>query len=244
MNIDDTNKFQLIDDYLNGGLSQDDADKFKAFMQSDRDLALDVNIVEELNESVRFGAAENELRNTLGSIRTEDTNRGFNIVKPLFIAFLLGALLFTLFKFFGPAIDQPTQRNTVYQQYAMVEDLSLTTKSLDVDPNVRKLETAYNNQNYLEALPIIDNLLKVKPNDLDILLAKGIALMKTDQDEAALNVFQFITTLGPRVNKQNWYQALIYCKQGEKEKAKAVLNDIISTNDYNSAKAKEIIAKL
>ena len=244
MNIDDTNKFQLIDDYLNGGLSQDDTDKFKAFMQSDRDLALDVNIVEELNESVRFGVAENDLRKTLGTIRTEDTNRGSTFVKPLIIALLLSALLFTLFKFYGSSIDQPSQTNNLYQQYAMVEDLSLTTKSVDVDPNFRKLETAYNSQNYLEALPIIDNLLNAKPKDLDILLAKGIALMKTNQDEAALNVFEYMTSLGPRVNKQYWYQALTYCKLGEKEKAKAVLNDIISTNGYNSTKAKEIIAKL
>jgi len=244
MKIDESNKYQLIDQYLSGDLSTDDVDKFKAFMQGDKDLTLEVNIISEMSEAAAFESKQADLKETLNHIRKSDPTIKAPILKYAAVAGALALLLFLMFKFFAPQLGQENTTDEIYQQFAMVEPLALTTKSADLDLDLREIQLAFNKENYEEVLPFIHNYLTNKPKDLDVLLAQGISLMKTNQLEDAHKTFDNIKALNPRVKQYQWYQALTYLKQGQKAEAKKLLLVITNTNSYNSDLAKKLITKL
>lgn len=248
MNLNENNKYQLIDDFLSGGMSKDDVDKFKAYMQGDSDLSLDINLINELEEATQFIPLSDQLKNTLSQIKQEegDVKGGKSsglIIKTALVALILAGLLFTMFKFFNPTETEqsPTQ---MYLAYAEIEPLELTTKSAEAQFDLRALQDYYNAKDFQNALPEIDKYLTQKPKDLDILLAKGISLMNLNQLDQAQQVFSQISSLGPRVKKSQWFSALAYLKAGKSDQAKTLLTAIVETKSYNYQKAKTLLANL
>ncbi len=244
MNFDNENKYHLFDQYLGGDMNPQDIDKFKAFMQSDADLALDLQILSEMNEATTFSNAEAQLRSTLGQIRKEHTPAPAKgrVTRYILFALLMGIILYSCFYFFLSKNVVP--ENTLHQQYALVEPLHLTTKSGSQVTDLRLLQEHYNTGKYEAALPLIDRYLSKNPRDMDVLLAKGIALMETGDYDRAHHMFRSMSMLSPRVKKYRWYQALLYMKKGEVEDTKRVLNDIINSKTYNYEKAKQLLGKL
>lgn len=248
MNINENNKFQLIDDYLKGGMSQDEIDSFRAFMQSDKDLALDAAITMEIEEASAFRPIESQLRDTLGNIRREKTGANHpsttknNTVKLAVIAAVLGLLTYFFISLFGQW--NTSQSTDTYQQYAMVEPLELSTKSNQKVENLLELQSSYNQGNYTDALMHINSYLAIYPRDLDVLLAKGIAMTETGSYDQAHKVYATIAALNPRVQKYKWYDALTYIKEGKVAQAKVVLTDISSSKSYNYEQAESLLTRL
>jgi len=246
MNINENNKFQLIDDYLKGGMSQDEIDSFKAFMQSDKDLAYDTAITMEMEEASAFSPAESHLRETLGNIRRERTGQNHqsttknNTLRLALIGAFLGLLTYVLISLFGQF--NAGTADDAYQQYAMVEPLELSTKSTQKVENLLQLQASYNQGNYADALPHIDVYLDLYPRDLDVLLAKGISLTETGAYNQAHKVYAAIAALNPRVQKYKWYDALTYVKEGNLAQAKVLLSDISASKAYNHKQAKSLLA--
>jgi len=243
MKINDNNKFEHIDSFLNGGMTQDEIDSFKAFLQSDKDLAFDTALTQELQEASSFDVAQNDLLATLNNIRSEDqaesAKPNSGLLKMALMALLLGMLsiaLVTVFKKMNTVHDIPLQ--------AMAEPLELTSKSNDGTMKLIDMQTLYNNGEYAAALPLIESYLVTKPQDLDVLLAKGIALAETDHYTQAHKVYESMALLQPRVPKYKYYQALTYLKSGDQAKAKVLLEDLVASRSYKHNQAKELLVTL
>lgn len=248
MNINDNNKYQLIDDYLSGGMTPKDIDSFKAFMQSDKDLAYDMNVVAEMEEASSFNVLENQLRDTLANIRTERTatdsspkkTTKTNLFKYVAFALVFAGLLFVMYSLFSSSKN--SNKSIDYQHLAMVEPLQLTTKSDISVEDHRAMQDLYNAANYKEALPKIESYLSTHPRDLDVLIAQGISLSEIGKYDEAHTVFNTIKSLNPRVNKYQWYDALTYLKEGNQTKAKKLLEEVSASKGYNYQKAQELLA--
>ncbi len=244
MNINENNKFKLIDDYLKGGMNQDEIDSFKAFMQSDRDLAYDIAISKELEEASAFSSIETQLRDTLGTIRREDVGSGkgqnasANYFKIALVTIALTLLTFISYTYFSKV----TPAATSGQQFAMVEPLELSTKSNTATTEIINMQASYNAGDYTTALPQINNYLKSNPRDLDVLLAKGIALTQTESYYQAQQVFALMASMKPRVQKHKWYSAVAYTKEGKTEQARMILTDIYNSKSYNHEQARKLMA--
>ena len=248
MNINDNNKYQLIDDYLSGGMTQKDIDSFKAFMQSDKDLAYDMNVVAEMQEASSFNVLENQLRDTLANIRTERTatdsspkeTTKTNPYKYLAFALVFAGLLFVMYSALGS--NKNSNNKIEFQHLAMVEPLQLTTKSDLSLAEHREMQDLYNAANYKEALPMIESYLSTNPRDLDVLIAQGISFSELGRYNEAHTVFGTIKSLNPRVNKYLWYDAITYLKEGNQIEAKKLLEELSSSKGYNYKKALELLA--
>lgn len=134
--------------------------------------------------------------------------------------------------------------NLGIQQMAMVEPLQLTTKSNSADLDIATMQTLFNEGNYVDALPLINNYLENKPNDLDVLLAKGITHYEEGHSAEAHAVFATMGSLQPRVKKHLYYDALTYIKENKVSKAKVILNDIVAANAYNYKAAQQLLEKM
>lgn len=250
MNINDNNKYTIIDKYLKGGMSPNELDSFRAFLQSDKDFAEDLNIISEFDEAATFNLKEQQLRNTLTAIHgnrtvstdtsAADSNTSYG--KVLGGLVLLSAILFMLWKFVMPMSSNDA--NQAYPQYAMLDKLELTTKGSEIQVDVTTLQSLYNDKNYAKALPLIDNFLEQNPRDLDVLIAKGISHAELGQYQQAHSVFAGVKELGPRVNKYLWYDALTYAKEGQVAKAKVLLMEIIDTKSFNYTQAATLLETL
>ena len=257
MNINDSNKYEVLDNYLSGGMSAEDIDKFRAFLQSDADLAMDHQIVTELTEAKAFSSQETALRATLSSIKrntTSDTTPQTKAIPEpavttipkksktrfLYTAVAMAASLVLLFSVFLP---QMTNDGGNYEQYAMIEPLDLTTKSTITDLTLTKnLQEAYNAKDYAKALPQIEAYLAVAPKDMDVLLAKGICLTELERYTEAHQAFAHIKSLSPRLKKYQWFDAHCHLKEGNLDKAKVLLEDLVASKAYNHKQAQELLA--
>jgi len=257
MNLNENNKYEILDDYLSGGMSADDLDKFRAFLQSDADLAMDYQIVTELKEAKEFAPLEADIRATLASIKggapsatspqlavshnanptpiSKTSSRRF-----LYTSIAMAASLLLLVGVFLPNM---LDSGDSYAQYAMIEPLNLTTKGTVTDLTLTKtLQEAYNAQDYDQALPQIEAYLAVAPKDMDVLLAKGITLMELNRFDEAHAAFDYIKSLNPRVKKYQWFDAQCYLKQGKLPEAQSLLNDLVASKAYNHKQAQELLA--
>ena len=258
MNLDDNNKYELLDNYLSGGMNADDIDKFRAFLQSDADLAMDHQIVAEITEAKEFTPQEAALRATLSSIKrnsatdTDLTPQTKAIPEPtvtvpkksktryLYTAIAMAASLVLLFSIFLP---QMSNNSTSYGQYAMIEPLDLTTKgAIDDLTLTTNLQEAYNSKDYAKALPQIEAYLAAAPKDMDVLLAKGISLTELEKYSEAHQAFAHIKSLRPRLKKYQWFDAQCHLKEGNLEQAKALLMDLVATKAYNHKQAQKLLA--
>lgn len=252
MNINDNDKYQLIDDFLSGGMSAKEIDSFKAFMQSDKDLAYDMKVVAEIEEASSFNILENQLKDTLANIRTERTvqkdQAKTETSKPQGLKYLVLALLTigVLFLAYSIFTSQDNKSNQVidYQQYAMVEPLQLTTKSELNIADFGAMQELYNAGSYREALPKLESYLIDYPRDLDVLLAKGIAFSELGEFEKAHTVFAKIKSMNPRVKKYQWYDALTYIKEGKLAEAKPLLEDLNKNKAYKFEQAQKLSASI
>ncbi len=249
MNLNQENKYQLIDTYLEGGMSQADIDKFKAFMQSDADLDLDVKMVSEIQEARAFSPLESQLRDSLNSIRQADVigestpaevTKTNSVMKYGVAAISIAAVLYLLFSVFGN-LNQADQPSDAYMQFAMVEPLHLTTKGDLSQKEIVGMQQAYNEGEYASALPFIDKYLDSNPSDLDVLNAKSISLTEVGNYKEAHKTFRVIEALNPRVKKYVWNEALAYLKQNKITTAKMLLNDIVNNKSYNYEQAKKLL---
>ena len=247
MNISDNNKYQLIDKYLQGGMSSHELDSFKAFLQSDKDFAADLNIISEMDEAASFESAQLGLKNTLKEIRQNDTVPASPASNNLVLKVAVGlVLLFATFYGIMTLMSSTSDGNNDLgiQQMAMVEPLQLTTKSNASDIDISTMQALFNKGSYAEALPHIDDYLDKKPNDLDVLLAKGIVHYEEGDLTKAHSVFAAMSDLQPRVKKHLWYDALTYIKENKVSKAKVILNEMVANNTYNSKQAQQLLNKL
>lgn len=238
MNLE--NKYQLIDDYLNRSMGQDDIDKFKAFMQSDADLTADVKILGEMDEMSGFFAKEQDLRDSLAQIRSQDQSSSSNM-RIRNIALLAASFILLIGLFLFNPFQSKDSGAQIIQQYASVEPLELTTKSETSFADLREMQDLYNQGEYKASLSYIDKYLQHNPKDLDVLLAKGISLYQIQDFKAAQATFSKIESYKPRVLKYKWYSAIAFLKEGNELKAKQILNDIVAAESFNHEQASKIL---
>jgi len=235
MKISEENKYELIDKYVGGHMSQEESMRFLSIIENNEDLTTEFNLIKELHLLEDFSVKEKDLKETLKSFKSQKVNPKRILALTALILFF-GAMALYLFN----TIDH--QKSDLSQvQMAMLEPLELTTKSNDNQQNLRLMQDFYNNQDYKKALPYISDYLDSNPSDLDVLLAKGISLIKTDKLKEAHLIFDKIEGLNPRVKKYKYYRAFIFVKEGNQEKAVPVLKDIIENKYYAHEKAKVLL---
>jgi len=237
MKISEENKYELFDQFISGQMNHEESLRFEALLKGDVSLLAEFNLVKELQKVKEFSIQEAKLKSTLSSIHSANTSKS-KWMKYAGFALLLSLLSFLLFQ------TIQNQSKSSYQDIpmAMFEPLELTTKSNEVQANLRTMQDLYNQKEFKKAMPYLLSHLESKPNDLDILLAQGIAHMELQQFSQADAVFDKISDLEPRVKKFRYYKSLNLLKQGRNSEAKILLKEIVNENGFGFEHAKKLIS--
>lgn len=113
-----------------------------------------------------------------------------------------------------------------YADFATHENISLTVRS-ESEPLTKKAETAYNAQQYEEAISYFDALLKETPNNVQLQYYKAKALVETDGFKEADKLLQALSEgTSAYAAKAQWLAALSKLKQKRFAEAKEILKNI------------------
>ncbi|MEZ4990717.1 MAG: hypothetical protein R2824_09905 [Saprospiraceae bacterium] len=239
-----TEVYELMEDYLQGTLEGEELALFEQQLKQDRTLQEELALYrqirtatadQDINElEVVLDASFDEYRQKqeqpAGQQPATKNRKGW-IVWLVFI--LLAVLAAWLFINYFSAADTPEK---IYAQFAQHE---FALQEMGADEDLMNIQNLLNGQDYTGAISAIEayqGQYDIRP---DLLLAKGISLLETDQYDSALEVFSALCQNYPLYrNEAIWYEALTYLKNERLPAAYAALRAIPKgASRYKDARA-------
>ncbi|MEM8910009.1 MAG: tetratricopeptide repeat protein [Bacteroidota bacterium] len=234
----------LIDKYFDETLSAAEKKDFQHRLHHDEAFAKAFQIEKDLMEGIE-ALGNQHLREDLVNIYEEEVvqaraqkatssparslNRRWWLVAASLA--ILAALLWWLWPQNGP--------EEWYRQYAQ-HDFNFTQKG-EASILLSEIENQLHAQAYAAALPQIDTYLQQYPDQLQVVLAKGIAYLELKNYDQALSIFAQIRELDTLFKVEGiWYLALTHLRLGNLAESQTLLQQIPETS-ARSASAKALL---
>ena len=240
------NEIEKIDKYLNGGMNADEMAAFEDQIQQDENLRDEV----ALHHDIKAGIGkyqESYLKKKLQEKEAEIVqNKAENKPKSrrlFFYTVLAAGLSFLIVAFFGLFSRDNNQAlyAEYYQPYPnVISPIDRSeTSAIEQDPF-----QLYESGEYEEAIRLFEQRLQQSP-DPATRFYLGISYMETEKVARAIDQFALVAETNNYLSSPaHWYLGLSYLRQGEREKAKGIFEQLAtSTNDFQE-KAKRILEEL
>lgn len=240
---------ERIDRYLRGELPEEEKNAFEAELGQNAELATELALQKDLEQFLRKQDRRAALKGQLETIGkdffqeapAQETGRIVPLQRRHVLRWATGLaaaialLLVARFVFFQPSL---------YDQYGQHPPLAMIEKSNEVQDQLAAMEAAFNQKNYAQALPLLQAYVREKPEDLQAELYLGICLMETGQYRAARTIFTKISGgESSFVDYGQWYLALSYLKEGNKEESRKILQEVPAESEF-AQKAQDLLKRL
>lgn len=223
----DEARYTAIDRYLANEMDAAERQAFEEQLRQDPDLAEKITLYTQANQSLtgkyKSEDAEKAFRQTLAEATAENqTETGSKTTHLRWYTWAAAACITLL----GVAIIYSIIDKPEYTDYAHFERLELTqrgnTKALQQDA-----QEAFNNGAYELAVVYFNTLLQQDPQNTELLLYNGIALLELNRIKEADSIFIQVSA-SPSVyqTKAQWLLALSALKQKEYSKCRTLLEAI------------------
>ena len=240
-------QFELIERYIEGDLTVDEAKSVEHLIASDPDFKNEFNLRLDVNKAI--GEKDiMELRYKLSMIHRQETAHSTGTVRLLFekkwhlvaasitILIVIGSFLLNNINNQGP--------NQLFEKYYSSENAVFTTRSgentenSDLTIGLQKFQK----QNYNEAI----NFLKRNHDNVVSEYYLGISYIETKQFTEAKTAFHNILEQESNLftEQAQWYKGLCLLKLNELNEAKQLFTSIMNSNSIYNNNASEILKKL
>lgn len=236
--------YNQIEEYLQGDLEGADLKAFELLLAQDKSFQQEVGFYKSIKRAV--GDKDlNKLEVKLKSAETKYFNQSEpqeakqRTISQRWIWRACAAVVIGLFVWGISSIISPDfSSKKLYAQYAK-HDFSFQEKST---PNeLAVIQALLKSSQYQQAIPLLDNYLVTNPNAAEIKLAKGIALIESNQNQAAISLFNELGKNHPLFqNEAYWYSALTYLRQDRLTESLTSLRKILE-NSSRYPDAKKVI---
>ena len=237
---------ELIEKYLQKRLSKKETITFNELINSDTDFKEAVKFHTDLKKTVKKVDANN-FRNLILDI--EKTAKTKSIVpRRSFIKWVAAAsiiLLFGLTYFLN--IDQKVSTNDLFasnfEPYRNVVHPITRSDSGNQDDKTLAF-VAYEKGEYKSAVTLFAKLYKTTKESY-YLFYQANALLKLDKaNDAVPLLLTHLKTKDTLTEKTNWYLALAYLKINDEQKAKTILEKVITNKTYKVTEAQKLLKAL
>lgn len=162
-----------------------------------------------------------------------------NIVKLLYPIMAVAAIVVFVLLVYRTEPMSTTAAFATYMQETALPSVHTRGNS---DNRLAKAKTFFDAQNYDQALAV---LVELPTYDAGVYIYKGLSYLYLENYMQAEKAFDdLIKSDLLDAEKGYWFKALLYLKQGDKQKAQFVLHKIIDNKYYNYQKARELLKKL
>lgn len=242
------NKENLILDYFSNNLSNNDKQELESLLKEDAEFKAQFDLETNLAKAIKSHKGD------ILKEKLKGFEKDLTIKQPKKTAtsvfnyknFAIAASVALLLGWFGyQSVFSPSYSNLYQDNFSTYPNTVYTITRGDTYNSLeREAFVAYESKDYKTAIEKLDaiSLNSKKPyfnfykaqaylNLNDITNAKAFFVMTIQEN----NSF---------VAESNWYLALIYLKENDKEEATKYLNNLVSNYDYNKEKALQILKKL
>lgn len=243
--------FDRIEDFLDGGLSDDQLKEFEKDLLNDPDLQMELDLHQEVDEAIM----ENDimdLRSKLEAIETppkEQEKRKFkyltkwNIVAASLALFIgLGSLMFLVNN------KSSYSNEKVYSNYYKPYKMVVNTRSADanIDNMLVTALKSYEARDYHTALALFKQILDKDSTNITSNFYSGISNLEINEYGKANKNFTRVIKHKNNlfIEQSEWYLGFCYLMTNERDKAIKQFNTIARGNSFYKAKAQEILSKL
>ncbi|MBK8611377.1 MAG: tetratricopeptide repeat protein [Chitinophagaceae bacterium] len=240
-----------IEKYLAGELNSEALQAFEQRLQTDSAFAEVFSLYKSVETEMTETEDERAFREKLSGITQKHFTTGTEAkiiplgskIKKWWLYAAAAAAIITLF-IFKPWSDKPLTNEQLYAQYAVPDELPAVVRGANEDSLLIKTTGLFNRRNFAAALPLLDSLVKLRPEEAQLLLSFGICQLETGHYNDAVNTFdRLANTESSFKYKAMAWKAYTYLKQNKTEPCIAALQQI-PANAAEYEKAKAVIKKL
>ncbi len=246
MNNEITDK---IEQYLNNEMQPQERKDFEWQLQNDEVLKNNFNLYNSINNTMKANEVsddENKLAATLKQLNREYFLQGSKVTQGNFKKWLAAAAA-VLILVFGTVYflsDKSISTEKLYAAYAEHAAIKIQLRGNTADSLAGIAADKFNNKQYYEALPLLQEYLKQQPGDIQMNFSLGICYLEMNRFTGAEKIFSTIATGQTAYTETaNWYLALTALKQKDISKCRSILNSIPQTSAW-FAKAKTLLETL
>ncbi|WP_419211525.1 hypothetical protein ACNR9Q_12350 [Maribacter sp. X9] len=232
---------ELIEKYLAGKLSSEEAVHFETLIQKDMEFRDEVVFFER----VKKAAKEHDQKLFKKKLQNFDVEkpvlkpkRYWTIAIAASVALLMGIYLYN--------ISQPIDPNSLFSEYFKpAQNVSLPLVRNEGEDTLALAFSAYEQNTYSQALKLFDEL---DPDKTPAWIGyyKGSALLALDRTEEAIKVLEQHVASGDSLAlRSHWFLALAYLKKGNYKKTKEELSMLKGSKDsFKQEESKELMARI
>lgn len=246
MNPEITDK---IEQYLNDEMQPQERKDFERQLQTDEELKNNFQLYNSINNTMKADDVsddENELSKTLQQLNRKYILQGSNVKLGNFKKWIAAAAA-VLIIVFGAVYflsDKSTSAEKLYATYAEHAPIKIQLRSNTADSLAGMAADKFNNKQYYEALPLLQEYVKQQPDDIQMNFSLGICYLELSRFADAEQIFSAIATGQTAYTETaNWYLALTALKQKDISKCRIILNSIPATSAWFT-KAETLLKKL
>lgn len=230
----------LIEEYLDGRLSEEARAELEARLDTDDELAQAFALRRDMDRHLRKQEKRAQLKATLAELGEEFFQAEAPAAKPAeakriplhrrWYAYAAAILLVATVS----VVLYLNLRPGLYEQYAQHAPLALTVMSADTDALGAQAEQAFNDGHYENAYVLLQNYVSTNPENNLARLYLGISALETNRLEEAQSIFNQLKTEagGQWADYGQWYLALAYLKRGDKAACRAELEEITEDSEW------------
>lgn len=214
--------YEMIDQYLEGELSGDALLAFEQEIKTNPALAKEVELYRKINEEMsghfEKDKEEQALTDNLKKLNEQHFKKQpgkLRSINKWWYAGIAAAAAVVLLFVIRPFAGSSFNNEELYADNMNgVEALPGGQRGGPDDKLLIKASELYNQKDYVQALPLLKEILSNKPEETLLKLAAGICYLQTDKIDTALIIFNEIVN-GTSVfkNEAIWYKALAALKQ-------------------------------
>ena len=233
-------KEQLIINYFENKLSEEEQKIFYDFLKKDAAFATEVRFQENVKKAITLNN-RNQLKQKLQSFENKKVaKKSFTLwyVAATFLLFLGGGFWF---------LNQNTDTTVLYEEYyqSYPNVIAPTVRGNEIQDIKSTAFFEYDNGNFETSLALFSQLYEKDRDDYALFYA-GLSLIELSRHNEALVLFDKFD-----LNKNNgftpfikWYMALSYLKTQEKDKAQVLLEELAIYENPQQQVAQELLNKL
>lgn len=232
--------------YLSGEMDPHERSEFEAALSTNEELRKDMELYNSINKTMSGTPNENELKEILQQMNKKYFAEGAIVKKGSFKKWLAVAASLVLLISIGLYFLFPARQSTekLYAQYAVHDVLNIQQRGNTTDSLAAEAAIKFNDKQYSEALPLLQQYLQQQPDDIQVRFSLAICHLETGDYAAGEKIFS-ATAAGQTAyaDAAKWYLALTALKQKGIAQCRNYLESIPKTSSY-FARAKDLLKKL
>lgn len=252
--MDEEERYELIEQYLEGDLSGQARLDFEQEMKTNEALTVEVELHREVRDAI-LDEKEVELEQTLKNIGDEyrqsdsgQSAQGTRLGRRQFLMIAASVVLLAVVGWF--AISQFSSSSTpeqLFKQHFAPYEVPANMRGKNVpESELQAALASYKDGDFKSAISKLEGLEKKYGIDEQVLFYRAVSELAVGKSQVAKGLFEQVITIPDNQStvQSQWYLALCWLQMGEPENAKRFLVELADYPNKYQQSAQEILGKI